>query len=235
MTAAKIDRIFAKPFVDSLGGHQDGVYVLGADSRRVSVVAAGGGDGEVIVHDLNTRKGLYGLKAHKGMVGGLCWTSDGRDDQRRLITVGKLDGAVKIYRGQEEQTAIQSKNGINGVDHHRTDNLFATASNVVSIWDEQRSSPVSNLAFGSSLETVSAVKFNQSETSVLASVGNDRTMCLYDIRTGKAERRVVMQVSYILRRAPLSVRCDQTHSPGVQHCQRYYSWLQRIIICIHSI
>ena len=45
------------------------------------------------------------------------------------------------------------------------------------------------------METVSGVKFNQSETSVLASIGNDRTMCLYDIRTGKAERRIMMQVS----------------------------------------
>jgi WD repeat and SOF domain-containing protein 1 len=47
------------------------------------------------------------------------------------------------------------------------------------------------------METVTAVKYNQSETSVLASVGSDRTMCLYDTRTGKAERRIVMQVSDI--------------------------------------
>ena len=33
-----------------------------------------------------------------------------------------------------------------------------------------------------------------SESSVLASIGSDRTFTLYDIRTGKAERRVVMQV-----------------------------------------
>jgi hypothetical protein len=29
---------------------------------------------------------------------------------------------------------------------------------------------------------------------VLASIGSDRTFILYDIRTGKAERRIVMQV-----------------------------------------
>jgi WD repeat and SOF domain-containing protein 1 len=46
---------------------------------------------------------------------------------------------------------------------------------------------------------VTKVKFNQSETSVLASIGNDRTMCLYDIRTGKAERRIVMNVSLTVR------------------------------------
>lgn len=39
------------------------------------------------------------------------------------------------------------------------------------------------------------MRFNLSESSVLASIGSDRTFTLYDIRTGKAERRVVMQVS----------------------------------------
>ena len=93
----------------------------------------------------------------------------------------------------EPTMSYTSKNGFNGIDHHRTDGVFATASNTVQIWDETRSSPLSTLAFGSSMETVSGVKFNQSETSVLASIGNDRTMCLYDIRTGKAERRIMMQ------------------------------------------
>jgi DDB1- and CUL4-associated factor 13 len=37
-----------------------------------------------------------------------------------------------------------------------------------------------------------------SESSVLASIGSDRTFTLYDIRTGKAERRVVMQVSFLV-------------------------------------
>ncbi len=57
-----------------------------------------------------------------------------------------------------------------------------------------RSAPISNLTFPTSTETISAVRFNLSESSVLASIGSDRTFTLYDIRTGKAERRVVMQV-----------------------------------------
>jgi len=98
----------------------------------------------------------------------------------------------KLEEKIEPVMTFQGKNGFNGIDHHRTDAVFATASNTVQIWDETKSTPLSTLAFGSSTETVSAVKFNQSETSVLASVGGDRTMCLYDIRTGKAERRIVM-------------------------------------------
>jgi WD40 repeat protein len=58
-----------------------------------------------------------------------------------------------------------------------------------------RTAPISNLTFPTSTETVSSVRFNLSEASVLASVGSDRTFTLYDIRTGKAERRVIMQVS----------------------------------------
>jgi WD repeat and SOF domain-containing protein 1 len=51
-----------------------------------------------------------------------------------------------------------------------------------------------DITFSTSAESVTRVRFNPSEPSVLASIGSDRTFILYDIRTGKAERRVVMQV-----------------------------------------
>src|SRR6202008_3262953 len=57
-----------------------------------------------------------------------------------------------------------------------------------------RSAPVMDITFSTSAESVTGVRFNPSEPSVLASIGSDRTFILYDIRTGKAERRIVMQV-----------------------------------------
>ena len=57
-----------------------------------------------------------------------------------------------------------------------------------------RSAPISDLSFPTSIETINSVRFNMSESSVLASIGTDRTFTLYDIRTGKAERRIVMQM-----------------------------------------
>jgi WD repeat and SOF domain-containing protein 1 len=45
LTAAKLDRMFAKPFVDSLEGHVDGVYCMARDTKRIGVVASGSGDG----------------------------------------------------------------------------------------------------------------------------------------------------------------------------------------------
>jgi WD repeat and SOF domain-containing protein 1 len=55
-----------------------------------------------------------------------------------------------------------------------------------------------NLNFPTSTETITALKFNLSEASVLATTGTDRTFTLYDVRTGKAERRLVFQVRICL-------------------------------------
>jgi len=86
------------------------------------------------------------------------------------------------------------KSSFNSIDHHRTDALFATASNIVQIWDENKSAAISNLTFPTATETVTSVRFNLAEASVLGSIGSDRSFTLYDIRTGRAERRVIMQM-----------------------------------------
>lgn len=67
-------------------------------------------------------------------------------------------------------------------------------SNRVSADLRSRSAAISNLTFPTSTETITSVRFNMSETSVLGSIGSDRTFTLYDIRTRKAERRVIMQM-----------------------------------------
>lgn len=43
-----------------------------------------------------------------------------------------------------------------------------------------------------------SVRFNQSETSVLASAGSDKTVCLYDVRSGKATSRLSLNVRLLL-------------------------------------
>jgi WD repeat and SOF domain-containing protein 1 len=87
VTASKLDRMFAKPFVDSLEGHNDGVYCSSRDPDRLGCVATGAGDGgelamsvgagayadvvsiEVRLWSLPTRSTLVSIpKAHKSMV-----------------------------------------------------------------------------------------------------------------------------------------------------------------------
>lgn len=90
--------MFAKPFVGALEGAQDGVYCLARDSRRVGVVAAGGGDGEVIIHSLSLRRPILKLpQAHKGMVSALCWTAHQSDIKRSLLSSSSMDMSIKLW------------------------------------------------------------------------------------------------------------------------------------------
>lgn len=113
--------------------------------------------------------------------------NDDREDRMRVDEPPPTDPdtPVMVYQG---------KVPFNSIHHHRHLPHFATASNGVHVWDETKSAPITNLTFGGSAETVDVVRFNMTEASVLASVGSDRSMCLYDVRTGKAEKRVIMQM-----------------------------------------
>ncbi|CAE6353073.1 unnamed protein product [Rhizoctonia solani] len=200
LNAAKIERMFAKPFVTSLEGHIDGVYTLATKAGDLETITSGSGDGEIIVHDLVSQRHLLRFPgAHKGTVSAITYA-----DGPRLLSCG-VDRTVKLWdtsmRSDEEEAATRAplnvfpgKVAFNAIDHHRTDQLFATASNIVQLWDETKSSPFSDLTFPTSNETVTALRFNLSESSILATTGTDRTLTLYDIRTGKAERRLVMQM-----------------------------------------
>ncbi|KAJ6453643.1 WD40 repeat-like protein [Mycena vitilis] len=197
LNAAKMDRMFAKPFIASLEGHVDAVEVLAKQPGSLTTVASGSWDGGVIVHHLARRSQLlHAPQAHKGKVSGVCFSREGR-----LLSCG-VDKNIKLWSLESSQTeapqpvsVFTGKSAFNSIDHHNSDPMFATASNLVQIWDETKSLPISNLTFPTSTETINSVRFNLSETSVLASIGSDRTFTLYDIRTGKAERRVVMQMS----------------------------------------
>jgi len=82
--------------------------------------------------------------------------------------------------------------------HHYLQTTCPDYSRTIHIYDcpwmtfRCRTSSISNLAFQTSVETITALKFNLAESSIIASCGSDRTFTLYDIRTSKAERRVVM-------------------------------------------
>ncbi|KAF8576049.1 WD40 repeat-like protein, partial [Ramaria rubella] len=203
LNAAKMERIFSKPFVGSLEGHVDSVGVIAKKPGSLKVIASGSGDGEIILHDLPQRRHLLRVQAHKGMLTGLCFAGEDK-----LLSCGH-DRTVKLwgvepasFSGDEAGPSeprkslalFSGKFPFNSVDHHRNDPLFATAANTVQVWDESKSSPLSNLTYSTAAETVTCIRFNPSEASVLASVGSDRSLTLYDIRTGKAERRVIMQM-----------------------------------------
>ncbi|GAA5910512.1 hypothetical protein JCM6882_008542 [Rhodosporidiobolus microsporus] len=262
VTAAKLERMFAKPFVASLEGHGDGIYCMTKDeSGGLGRVASGAGDGEVRVWDLGAQRTIWSVQgAHRGMVKGVAFShpmegEEGRVEKKvgggergvkrkrtevgfkgkgragledeledeeyeegeraleetksrgspRVLTCGS-DKTVKLWdlrgasgKGARPLQTFNGKSGFNSVSHHRYDPIFATASHEIEIWDETKTAPLSTLKFHSTSnsgvgEHIVSVAFNKSETSVLASSGSDRTVCLYDLRSGKALGRVAMQM-----------------------------------------
>ena len=114
LNAAKMDRMFAKPFVDSLAGHVDGVEVLVRQQGSLTTIASGSWDGGMcvlpvppfpfcdldffffltglIVHNLSSREQIVKLpQAHKGKVSGLCFA-----DGNRLLSCG-VDRNIKLW------------------------------------------------------------------------------------------------------------------------------------------
>ena len=187
LNATKLDRLFAKPFVAALDGHMDGVYCMAKHPTHLTSILSGSGDGEIKMWSLSSLSVKWSAQGHKGLVKGLCAVPY----SSQFMSVGS-DKMVKIW-DLDKTDAIASfvaKSAFSGIDHHRSKPQFATASTCVELWDHQRAEPFQTLSWGA--ETVTSVRFNQTETSMLSSCGTDRTLALYDLRTMSPISKLVM-------------------------------------------
>ena len=187
--------MFAAPFLASFEpGHVDGVYSFAKDPESLEHFASGSGDGVVKVWDLTTREEIFQAQAHENIVKGMCWTRD-----KRLITCGS-DRTVKLfdpYNASSKSAPTATWLGqyaFTSVSHHRNLPSFAASSSNIAIYDVTRASstPVQTLAWPTTVETITAVSFNQTETSILASCASDRAVILYDLRTNSPLHRNVL-------------------------------------------
>ncbi|KAJ1950852.1 Protein sof1 [Linderina macrospora] len=202
LNSAKLERMFAKPFVAGLSGHIDGIYTLGKNPWDLDSVLTGSGDGEVRLWSLSAQETAWRApEAHRGIVKGVCYVPGGKTD--RFLSVG-TDRLAKVWSRAESAymkdgvtpepvATYQGKSAFSSVDHHRNRPMFATGASTVEIWDVNRSEPVSNLAWGA--DSINAVRMNQTEVNVLASCGTDRSIILYDLRTSSPLAKVVMTLS----------------------------------------
>ncbi|KAJ3337616.1 rRNA-processing protein sof1 [Kappamyces sp. JEL0680] len=195
LNATKLERMFAKPFIGSLEGHVDGIYCM-AKGGLTSLVS-GAGDGEIRLWNLSTQKSTWTAKPYKTFCHGLSFVPF---ETSKFVSVGEKTVHLFDVSQQTPVNSFLSSQVFTGVDHHRSDHRFATSSSVIQLWDhsryavrtDARSEPVSTMQWGS--ETITTVKFNQTETSVLASCGSDRTIVLYDIRTNSPVSKVIMKL-----------------------------------------
>ncbi|TKA68389.1 hypothetical protein B0A55_08928 [Friedmanniomyces simplex] len=198
LNATKLDRMFAAPFVAQLGrGHVDGVYTLAKDPNALDRFASGSGDGVLKVWDLPSQDEVWQTQAHDNLVKGMCWTQD-----QKLLSCGS-DKTTKLYDpynstpGSAPTATWLGQNSFTGITRHRTDTTFAVSSSVISLYDLSRpsSTPTQTLAWPTSIDTITCLSLNQTETSILASCATDRSLVLYDLRTASPLHRSVLTLA----------------------------------------
>ncbi|KAI9021679.1 WD40-repeat-containing domain protein [Phycomyces nitens] len=188
LNTVKLERLFAKPFVGALSGHIDGVYSMAKHPQKLNSIISGSGDGEIRIWDLSEQATTWKTKGHTSMVNGVC---SGHHTGQFLSA--SADKTVKIWNQSEGTDPIETymgKYAFTGLTHHRSDPIFATSGHTVDVWDETRSDPIHSFEWGA--DSYQTVKFNQVETNILASCGQDRTIVLYDLRTSKPLSKLVM-------------------------------------------
>lgn len=205
VTATKLERMFAQPFVGQLGdGHRDGVYHIARNFNTTNQVASASGDGVVKYWNMTSRQEAVSFRAHYGMVTGLSITprrgvlSCGDDKAIKLWSVESDDFAeetddLEVYRAASNESGLvktfAGAHAFQGLDHHAHDDVFATGGAEIQLWNMERSHPVANLSWGA--DNISGVAFNRTETNVLASCGLDNLIVLYDVRTHSPVQKVV--------------------------------------------
>jgi WD repeat and SOF domain-containing protein 1 len=219
LNAAKLERVFAKPFLAALP-HSDGVTCLARNPRVLNSLVSGAADGELTLWDIPVRRALRRLEGHRGAVRGCCFAPDGET----LLSAG-TDATVKLWRvpyaplegappevvpvlrpalefhGKQPFRAIDHR-GAGGSGGGSTNALgsggggsattFATAAaGIVEVWDHNRALPVSSYTWGA--DSVSSVRFNPAEPDIFATTGSDRSVALYDLRSRQPLRKLIMQ------------------------------------------
>ncbi|GAU87510.1 hypothetical protein RvY_00342 [Ramazzottius varieornatus] len=190
VNTAKLDRLFAKPFIGSLDGHREGVQTLLCHPQSLSTLISGSYDGEIRLWSLTERKCLKAVQAHRGMVRSLCFNVTGS----HLFSVGDDQNINQwnIDNFDEPVSTIPSKSSLFAIDHHYNEAKFATGGEAVEIWDEDRSHPIRSFSWGA--DSIQALKFNRVETNILASCAADRSIVLHDIRQAEPLRKVVLKM-----------------------------------------
>lgn len=210
LNAAKLEKIFARPFIGAMDGHVDSISCMAKNPNYLKGIFSGSMDGDIRLWDIASRQTVRQFPGHQGAVKGVSVSTDGRilvscgtDCTVRLWNVpvasmtdldipangiSNMDGSSDNI---VEPLAVHVwKNAFWAVDHQWGDDQFATAGAQVDIWNHNRSEPVRTFEWGN--DTVISVRFNPGERDVLATSGSDRSITLYDVRKSSPIRRIIM-------------------------------------------
>lgn len=203
LVATKMDKIFAKPFVGALDGHVDSVFCLSTIRSKVVPLISGSCDGEVKVWDLSRKQCFWSSIAHTGFVRGVAPDESGNSfytcgDDRMIKQWSLLANSSSSSSSSmnddviEPIKTIMAPHPLKAIDHHWVDKQYATVGESLCIWDGNRlsSDPIHSYNWG--CDSLSSVKYNPAEASLVASTGVDRSVCLYDLRASVPMRKFML-------------------------------------------
>ncbi|ONK66690.1 uncharacterized protein A4U43_C06F10960 [Asparagus officinalis] len=201
LNAAKLEKIFARPFIGAMDGHIDAVSCMAKNPNHLKGIFSGSMDGDIRLWDIATRKTVCQFPGHQGAVRGLAASTDGKvliscgtDSSVRLWNVPFskiIDSDESVGNASEPLAVYVWKHAFWAVDHQWDGSLFATAGAQVDIWDHNRSQPVNSFTWGN--DTVISLQFNPGEPDILATSGSDRSITLYDLRMSTPARKLIMR------------------------------------------
>jgi WD repeat and SOF domain-containing protein 1 len=197
LNAAKLDNIYAKPFLADLSGHSDTPLTLSLHTHSMTHLLSGSCDGEVRLWDVASRKSIFHLKAHNSFVNGLAVDPSGEYfytcGTDRYLKKWQLD-INSMVSNKIPVANVVTDNGLLCMDHHFSNQTVVTAGDVITIWDTTRLIPTQSfdLQLLHTMETIGAVKYNRVEKDILGYCCRDRSVGLYDVRSGEVVRRVLM-------------------------------------------
>ncbi|KAI8009245.1 DDB1- and CUL4-associated factor 13 [Camellia lanceoleosa] len=201
VNAAKLEKIFARPFVGAMDGHVDAVSCMAKNPNHLKGIFSGSMDGDIRLWDMASRRTVCQFPGHQGAVRGLTASTDGCV----LVSCG-TDCTVRLWNvplanvmhsddssdNSAKPLAVYVwKNAFWAVDHQWEGNIFATAGAQVDIWDHNRSQPVNSFEWGK--DTVISVRFNPGEPNILATSASDRSIAIYDLRMSSPARKLIMR------------------------------------------
>ena len=191
--AAKLDRMFAKPFFGALSGHQDSVSCMATDPTNLSVLVSGGADGGVMFWDTMLKRQKVAIDAHRSAVEGVTIAPDGvaffTASRDKVVKMWDMDMTPDTARPIAEYLGDFP---FSSIDHHLKESKFATSGECVQLWDVNRTQPIHRFTWGD--DTVSHCRFGRVETDLLACCMTDRGVCVHDVRTKSSHSKIILEM-----------------------------------------
>ena len=192
INCAKTERLLAKPFVKAIA-LKDRIMSIDSHKRNLEIVVANTLD-ELIVWDTQLNKVVKKIEnPHENLCKNIaCVPFD--IEATHFISCG-TDKYAKLWStmSNEPIQTFKSTSGLNSIDCNVAQRQFATAGDVLQVWDFERDAPLQSIEWGS--DTLQSVKYNPCEPYLIGSSGKSRSIIIYDTRSGQPAHKVVLEMS----------------------------------------